>query len=210
MTHHQLDYIGAKSSLLAAHAGRNRGCYRRNTHVVVTVAKELTDDTPGFPLSRHICPHAARPSMCLVPHEAPTPLTYLTPLNREGSLAVDATALPSIQSTAHRHTSLYDTHKSGDNSRDDEQRQYKGEIMQRVTAVVVTTRIYTGIEDSLIPVGCRWRWTILVAVLMTLCFASSGQGAPGDLDPTFGVGGKVATDFGGSDHSNALILQPDG
>lgn len=45
---------------------------------------------------------------------------------------------------------------------------------------------------------------------MTLCFASSGQGAPGDLDPTFGVGGKVATDFGGSDHSNALILQPDG
>jgi uncharacterized delta-60 repeat protein len=34
----------------------------------------------------------------------------------------------------------------------------------------------------------------------------------GRLDPTFGVGGKVTTDFafGGSDQASALILQPDG
>ena len=32
----------------------------------------------------------------------------------------------------------------------------------------------------------------------------------GSLDATFGVGGKVTTDFGGSDGAIALVLQPDG
>jgi uncharacterized delta-60 repeat protein len=33
----------------------------------------------------------------------------------------------------------------------------------------------------------------------------------GQLDPAFGTGGKITTDFGGSDEvANALVLQPDG
>ena len=40
--------------------------------------------------------------------------------------------------------------------------------------------------------------------------SDSCQAAPGDLDPTFGSGGKVTTDFGGVDQANALALQPDG
>ena len=46
---------------------------------------------------------------------------------------------------------------------------------------------------------------------MTLGLVLMGEAAPGDLDPTFGVGGKVTTDFGGNDdRSFALVLQPDG
>jgi len=37
------------------------------------------------------------------------------------------------------------------------------------------------------------------------------QATPGDLDPTFGTGGKVTTDFGGgTDQAFAVALQPDG
>jgi len=51
----------------------------------------------------------------------------------------------------------------------------------------------------------------VVAVLMTLGLPLVGEGAPGDLDPTFGVGGKVITDFEGlGDAVGALVLQPDG
>jgi hypothetical protein len=32
----------------------------------------------------------------------------------------------------------------------------------------------------------------------------------GRLDSTFGLGGQVTADFGGSDRANALVLQPDG
>jgi uncharacterized delta-60 repeat protein len=35
-------------------------------------------------------------------------------------------------------------------------------------------------------------------------------GAPGDLDTTFGRGGKVTTDFGGLDEVYGLVVQPDG
>src|SRR2546428_6574218 len=36
-------------------------------------------------------------------------------------------------------------------------------------------------------------------------------GASGNLDPTFGTGGKVTTDFsGGEDAAFAVVLQPDG
>ena len=55
-----------------------------------------------------------------------------------------------------------------------------------------------------------WGRGSVVAVLLTLSLALLGEGAPGDLDPTFGVGGKVTTDFGGYDSANALVLQPDG
>jgi hypothetical protein len=36
------------------------------------------------------------------------------------------------------------------------------------------------------------------------------QAADGDLDPTFGSGGKVTTDFNGTDVANALAIQSDG
>src|SRR6266545_3091173 len=39
--------------------------------------------------------------------------------------------------------------------------------------------------------------------------AASGD-APGDLDPTFGAGGKVTTVFGGDSRAYALVLQPNG
>jgi uncharacterized delta-60 repeat protein len=35
-------------------------------------------------------------------------------------------------------------------------------------------------------------------------------GAAGDLDPTFGIGGRVTTDFGGFDQAHAVAVQPDG
>jgi len=40
--------------------------------------------------------------------------------------------------------------------------------------------------------------------LFMLGVSDSCQAAPGDLDPTFGSGGKVTTDFGGVDQANAL------
>ena len=52
------------------------------------------------------------------------------------------------------------------------------------------------------------------AVAMILLFSARGQtamAADGDLDPTFGTGGQVTTDFNNStDIANAVALQPDG
>jgi uncharacterized delta-60 repeat protein len=41
-------------------------------------------------------------------------------------------------------------------------------------------------------------------------FALVRYEADGTLDPTFGVGGKVLTDLGGSERIHALLVQPDG
>src|SRR5438876_10138677 len=52
------------------------------------------------------------------------------------------------------------------------------------------------------------------AAAIMLVFSASGQraqAAGGDLDPTFGIGGQVMTDFNRStDIANAVALQPDG
>ena len=59
-------------------------------------------------------------------------------------------------------------------------------------------------------------WCILLATAAAAAalLAPSGAralAAPGDLDPSFGTGGKVTTDFGATnDHASALVLQPDG
>src|SRR5437868_14905206 len=46
---------------------------------------------------------------------------------------------------------------------------------------------------------------------LALALALSAYAAPGDLDPTFGSGGKVGTAIGsGHDDANAMVLQPDG
>ncbi len=49
--------------------------------------------------------------------------------------------------------------------------------------------------------------------IFLLCFSlpRTASAAAGDLDPTFGNGGKVITDFnGGSGRASALVIQPDG
>ncbi|HWC64566.1 MAG TPA: hypothetical protein VG777_00685, partial [Thermoanaerobaculia bacterium] len=55
-----------------------------------------------------------------------------------------------------------------------------------------------------------WWFRSAVAAMFFAAAAVRAQ-APGDLDPTFGSGGKVTTDFGGSsDELFALAQQPDG
>jgi uncharacterized delta-60 repeat protein len=49
-----------------------------------------------------------------------------------------------------------------------------------------------------------------ITLLIALILPRPLQAAPGDLDPSFGSGGRVYTDFGGDDRAFALSLQPDG
>ena len=51
-----------------------------------------------------------------------------------------------------------------------------------------------------------------VALSLGLGFASPGSAGPGALDPSFGSGGIVVTDFNGSidDAAFAIAVQPDG
>jgi len=52
---------------------------------------------------------------------------------------------------------------------------------------------------------------LVIASLATLaCSASTALALPGDLDPTFGDGGRVITDLGGDDVLTDAALQPDG
>jgi uncharacterized delta-60 repeat protein len=51
----------------------------------------------------------------------------------------------------------------------------------------------------------------VAAVLLVALLAASAQAAPGDLDTSFGIGGKVVTAFGpGSNSVAAVVVQPDG
>jgi uncharacterized delta-60 repeat protein len=57
----------------------------------------------------------------------------------------------------------------------------------------------------------RKRIVSMLAVGVLSLVAGSAQAAPGDLDPSFGSGGRVTTDFDGrGDFSLAVALQPDG
>src|SRR6266852_2978780 len=56
----------------------------------------------------------------------------------------------------------------------------------------------------------RWALSAMLGVAL-VAVSEVGHAAPGDLDPTFGTGGEVATDFAGKDdQAFALVLQPDG
>ncbi len=56
-----------------------------------------------------------------------------------------------------------------------------------------------------------WRDFLLAATAVLVAFASPvARAADGDLDPTFGNGGKVLTDFGGQDELGRVAVQPDG
>ena len=46
--------------------------------------------------------------------------------------------------------------------------------------------------------------------LVSMCLALQTQAVPGDLDPTFGTGGKLTTDFGNHENGNSAALQSDG
>jgi uncharacterized delta-60 repeat protein len=75
----------------------------------------------------------------------------------------------------------------------------------------------TGTQQS-VPLRRRTRavasWVAVVATSLALIVGpgqTPAQARPGDLDPTFGVGGKWTTDFAGSgDKANAVIVQSDG
>jgi uncharacterized delta-60 repeat protein len=54
------------------------------------------------------------------------------------------------------------------------------------------------------------RKVFMTAVFLCLPFFTPVHAAPGDLDPTFGLGGIAVVDLGGYDHGQDLALQPDG
>jgi beta-propeller uncharacterized protein DUF5122 len=82
--------------------------------------------------------------------------------------------------------------------------------MNRAAAVPVIVRRKAGRPGTVAAWGRVWGRRSVVAVLMTLSLVLVGEGAPGDLDPTSGLGGTVITDFGVSGQALALALQPDG
>lgn len=52
---------------------------------------------------------------------------------------------------------------------------------------------------------------VAAVVGVPVAWAPPAGAAPGDLDPTFGTGGRVTTDVaGGSDVALAVVIQPDG
>jgi uncharacterized delta-60 repeat protein len=50
----------------------------------------------------------------------------------------------------------------------------------------------------------------MVAMLALALAADTALAAPGDLDTTFGVGGRATVDFGGNEIATSMALQPDG
>jgi uncharacterized delta-60 repeat protein len=59
----------------------------------------------------------------------------------------------------------------------------------------------------------KLRWMLAAAIIISLIAAAGvfGQAATGNLDPTFGSGGTVRTDFSGNiDRANGVAIQADG
>lgn len=52
--------------------------------------------------------------------------------------------------------------------------------------------------------------TVIAALVAAAVLAAALPAARGDLDPTFGSGGKVTTDFGGNEIGWSVAVQPDG
>lgn len=66
-------------------------------------------------------------------------------------------------------------------------------------------------RETFQPYRTRLLVTItLIALLFSFTPVSHVQAAAGDLDPTFGNGGKVTINFGSMDTANAVAIQPDG
>lgn len=78
-----------------------------------------------------------------------------------------------------------------------------------------TIGAHADLDDGGRPIPRRRRGprATLVALLtgVALLAASSAGTAPGDLDPTFGTGGLVTTDFfGGGEVAREIVVQDDG
>ena len=56
----------------------------------------------------------------------------------------------------------------------------------------------------------RWGLPIVVALATLLVSASIARAAPGDLDTSFGAGGKQTLNFGGTDRATKVVTTPDG
>ena len=53
--------------------------------------------------------------------------------------------------------------------------------------------------------------SLVLLIIFSALFAADAQNTAGSLDPTFGTGGKVTTDFFGDfDRVFAVAIQPDG
>ena len=52
--------------------------------------------------------------------------------------------------------------------------------------------------------------SLAVSLVLLLGLARVSSGAPGAVDPTFGIGGRVIREFGGLELARALTVQPDG
>jgi uncharacterized delta-60 repeat protein len=72
--------------------------------------------------------------------------------------------------------------------------------------IQVTTRRASRLAGALAAASL----SIVVTSLLSVGAARPAWAADGDLDPTYGVAGRVTTDFGGIDSVNAAVLQPDG
>ena len=69
----------------------------------------------------------------------------------------------------------------------------------RIDAAIQTKRLRTAFMRSGGALALAW----------LLPMPAAGQ-VPGDLDPTFGTGGIVITDFGGVENAGGVAIQPDG
>lgn len=56
----------------------------------------------------------------------------------------------------------------------------------------------------------RWGLPVLVVLATMLLSASIARAAPGDLDASFGTGGKQTLNFGGADRATPVVVTPDG
>jgi hypothetical protein len=67
------------------------------------------------------------------------------------------------------------------------------------------------IPRLLAPRGRTARIAVVALLILSLVsLVSVVEGAPGDLDLTFGTGGKVTTDFGAGEGAVGLVSQADG
>lgn len=59
--------------------------------------------------------------------------------------------------------------------------------------------------------GCKSKFLAVLLLMLAMCFGTLAQGAPGDLETTFGTGGKVTTDFANrDDQGRSVAVQSDG
>jgi uncharacterized delta-60 repeat protein len=65
------------------------------------------------------------------------------------------------------------------------------------------------VDQEALTVRHQARRFAVFAVLALIPIASAGASG-GDLDPSFGTGGTVVTDFGFGENAHAVVLQPDG